>query len=325
LTATWGQWDSVSVFFMVAALWLLLRGNPEWALPVLIYASLIKPQMAALIPIVLIAWWRWYIQPPRDADHAHADIDRRRHVEQLALAALASLAVFVVVAVPFNVGVPPLPTRWTIFERMRFALDRFPVVSENGYNLWTILGHASASSSVNDGQAFLLGLSYQRSGSLLLAAAMLTILALFWRRPTRSMALWAALATTFALFMLPTRIHERYLLPAVVLALLVSAVAPHLRWLGITLSLSYLVNIYMVYHQVEQRPFGDGAVNDVALGIASVNLFLFLVVMGVGFTLARQPVDAHDEAGELLPRTGPLPDAAGLAIPGRSSFGSQAS
>jgi Gpi18-like mannosyltransferase len=323
LTATWGQWDSVSAFFMLAALWLVLRGSPEWALPVLTYATLIKPQMAALVPLALIAWWRWRILPPRrDAGPA---TQRRKHVELLAMGALASLVVFVVVAVPFNVGLPPLPTRWTIVDRMQFAMNRFQSVSENAYNLWTILGHAGRSSGVNDGQVFLLGLSYQQWGTLLLALTLLAIWALVWLRPTRSMVVWGSLATTFALFMLPTRIHERYLLPAVVLAVLVSAVAPHLRWLGPALSLSYLANIYAVYHQSGGGGFGGGGgVSDlVVLGVSAVNLFLFLAVIALGVALARQPAVAAEALPATIPPLEPLEPLEPGAVPARPPLGPQ--
>jgi hypothetical protein len=73
LSATWGQWDSVSAAFMLVGLWLLLRGNPEWSLPFLTYASLIKPQLALLLAIAAIAWWRWFVQPGRDQAEAHGN------------------------------------------------------------------------------------------------------------------------------------------------------------------------------------------------------------------------------------------------------------
>src|SRR3712207_7376899 len=34
LSSIWGQWDAVSALGALIALWLLMRGSPEWSLPV---------------------------------------------------------------------------------------------------------------------------------------------------------------------------------------------------------------------------------------------------------------------------------------------------
>jgi hypothetical protein len=112
------------------------------------------------------------------------------------------------------------------------------------------------------------------------------------------MALWAALAITFSSFMLPTRIHERYLLPAVVLALLVGALVPTLRWVSAALSLTYLVNLYDVYAaaQMRSQPFGQYA-GLVVTATSAANLALLLAVFAVGLALARGRPSKPDEPG----------------------------
>ncbi|HEX3723656.1 MAG TPA: hypothetical protein VHV31_12750, partial [Nitrolancea sp.] len=243
LSATWGQWDSVSAAFMLVGLWLVFRGSPEWSLPFLTYASLIKPQLALLIAVAAIVWWRWFVQPRRDDDAAMRGRWHGR-IGRLVTSALVSFAIFLAVDLPFGVGLPLFPTRWTIFGRATDALDRYTSISANAFNIWGVFGQSSNMNSVTDSKIFFVGLSYQTWGTLLLAIAVCIALALLWIRPTREMALWAALAITFALFMLPTRIHERYLMPAVVLAVLVAAISPALRWVGIALSLTYFANIF---------------------------------------------------------------------------------
>lgn len=290
LTSIWGQWDSVSVCAMLIALWLLMRGSPEWALPVLTYACLVKPQLALLIPLVVVAWWRWSIQPPGRPRRIRENL--RREAGRAALAVAGSLGVFLLICLPFSVGLPLLPTRWTIFDRLTVALDHFRAVSENAFNLWGIVTQAG-SLGVADSRTFLLGLSYQTWGYLLLGVTMGLVLGLCWWRPSREMLVWGALAITFAAFMFPTRVHERYLLPAVALALLVAALAPALRWLGAALSLTYLANLYEVYHLLGGAGFFGGSQfggqfdNRLILVISAANLFLFLVVIVAGFALVR--------------------------------------
>ncbi len=295
LTAIWGQWDSISAFFMLAGVWLLIRGNPEWSLPVFTYAALIKPQLGLLLMLALVAWWCWRWRLRLDLAQ-QADPGARR-IAGLVFGSLAAVVVFLSVDMPFNVGLPPLPTRWSIFERVSYALNRHQSISANAFNLWGVFGKSSNLTSIVDSQTFLAGISYQHWGDLLLGVAVLIVMVLFWTRPDRSMALWASLAITFSLFMFPTRIHERYLMPAVVLAVLVSAIASNLRWVGIAMSLTYFVNIFYVYHYFNRFGPGGGGGNPndlVPLGISTVNVFLLLVVFVVGFLLAFQDLRGTD-------------------------------
>lgn len=298
LTAIWGQWDPVSACFLVLALWLLVRGTPEWSLPALTYAALVKPQMALAVPVVAVVWWRWSIKPagrwplPAWPDLAPA-------IRRLALPVAASALVFVAIAVPFDVGLPPLSTRWTLFDRLAVAWNAYPYTSLNAFNLWELVA-GGAGRVVHDGEAFLLGASYQTWGTLLLGAVVVLAVALVWRRPTRLMALWATLAITLGMFVLPTRIHERYLLPAVVLAVLVAALVPALRWLGAGLSLTYLANLYWVYTSAQgpgprlTSQFGRAAAQAVPQPgepivtlLSAANVALLLVVLLTGFLLLR--------------------------------------
>jgi Gpi18-like mannosyltransferase len=290
LTATWGQWDSVSAFFMVVALLFLLRGAPEWSLPFLTYASLIKPQLAALFPLVALAWLRWAIFPPGDTTRAFR-VPRSHRMVRAGLGVASVPIIFSAVVLPFDVGVPPLSTRWTILDRVQVALDRFKATSLNAYNLWSVLAHGTRSRRVPDSRTFLLGLSYRQWGIGLLALAMLTVFALFWLRPSRAVALWAAFATMLSLFVLPTRVHERYLFPAFVLAVLGAVVIPALRWIGALLSLTYFANLVVVYAASRKDIRLDAIwTNRIVLATATLNLFLLLAVFTAGVSLVRSPL-----------------------------------
>ena len=177
-------------------------------------------------------------------------------------------------------GSTPLPTHWTIFERVSIAANTFKAISANAYNLWVLIeGRAMAR---QDHATFLAGLSYRTWGTLLLTAALALILIVFWRRTTQVMLLWAALATTFSIFMLPTRLHERYLLPAVALAVLCAAILPRLRWPAILLSLTYFANLFLVY-RMARNPFGGASSEPPELIIrliSATNVVVWIAVAG---------------------------------------------
>ncbi|MDQ3855706.1 MAG: phospholipid carrier-dependent glycosyltransferase, partial [Chloroflexota bacterium] len=94
---------------------------------------------------------------------------------------------------------------------------------------------------------FVMGLSYQTWGVLLTLAAYVYILVRYQRRSSTAALIWACVAISYALFVLPTRSHERYMFPVIVFATLMAALAPRLWWLFASVSCIYLANLYYAY------------------------------------------------------------------------------
>ena len=216
------------------------------------------------------------------------------------LALVASLLVLVVVPLPFDVGLPGTPVRWSIVERAAAALNRYTSTSYSAFNLWTSPLGAPAGVELfkqPDRAPWLLGLSYQLWGLLFLVAAYGGVLAWYWRRngmnaergpgtrlrvasaeqgrgsargargnPDENLfrvprsalraplLVWACLAVSQALFVLPTRVHERYIFPALVFGALATALAPRLGSLYAGLTLVSFANLYYVYAQFFAPP-----------------------------------------------------------------------
>jgi Gpi18-like mannosyltransferase len=301
LTAIWGQWDSVSAAFALIAVWLVIRGDPAWALPLLTWAALIKPPFAALLPLVLLAfvrrhvvpWTRWGGTHPRTESLAAS-------LGELALTAVISVLLAGALLLPFDVGVGALPARWDLLERVRYSLELYPEASVNAFNLWaTPLGGNRES----DAQP-LLGVAVRTWGLALFGAAYVLILARYWRRPDAQAYIWAAFAIAFAAYMLPTRVHERYLLPALTLAALAAALATRLRWFFAALSVSYFANLYWVYDQRERA-----LELEVLYQSEAVVVLVALVNVGLlAYTLTRMlPVLLESNAGTIPNESPPNP------------------
>jgi hypothetical protein len=298
LTAIWGQWDSVSAALALIAVWLVIRGDPAWTLPPLTWAALIKPPFAALLPLDLLSFvWRHVVPHTRWGGTQSTTESLMASLGELALTAVICVLLARALLLPFDVGVGPLPARWDLLERLRYSLDLYPETSVNAFNLWAtpLVGNREP-----DAQP-LLGVAVRTWGLALFGAAYLLILARYWRRPDARAFIWAAFAISFAAFMLPTRVHERYLLPAITLAALAAAVTPRLRWFFAALSVTFFANLYWVY-DLSDRAFEL----EVVYQSEAVVLLVALVNVGLlAYTLTRMLPLLRDGNGAKFPNGSP--------------------
>jgi Gpi18-like mannosyltransferase len=303
IASTWDQWDSISTCALLFAIWFFLRRRYVFAAAALTYASLIKPQYSALGLLFALAFLRWNVLPA-----AHAAWSKRgswRALIRPVAAAIGAVAAAIVTAaallVPFGVGFWPLKTQFTIFERIHYVYLIHDETSLNAFTLWAtpLVGNG-----VNDWQFHFLGLETGVWGRIFLGLGLFAVLALWWGRGTERAFAWACLAMTFCLFMLPTRIHERYLFPTVALAALVAAIQPRRLWFCFAISAMFAINVIAVFwfaHAKQGAPFFDRHNPWVMLG-ALINTGLFVWVMARGLPGA----DEMERAGWRVPRLGGL-------------------
>lgn len=286
LSAVWVAWDSVSTVLAVLSLWLVLRGAPEWALPVLTYAALIKPPLILLAPAYGLAFLHRYLAPhtPWAAGlNAPAPVESLgRSLSRAVVAAVASVVILIVTLTPFGVGLPPLPpTGWSIFDQLTYAFTRFPYAWLNAFNVWALLAMQKPLEWPSDQQEFL-GLTYQAWGALLWATTCATLLIRYARRGDDRALVWVCMALMFASFMLPTRMHPRYLLPTLVLAALAPVLAPRLRWLAVALTVTFLANLlwnYNLYFPLIEIARSDESSDVFIRVLALANVVLLSVVV----------------------------------------------
>jgi dolichyl-phosphate-mannose-protein mannosyltransferase len=256
VSAFWGQWDSVSAFVVIVAIWLALRGNPEWAFPVLTYAVLIKPQFLAVIPLLLVAFTR-SLRSKSTAGTTSGfrtlpAIRAPGALRPVLTAAGSSLFVLYAVILPFGVGLWPFSQRWTLAQRFQVAWNLQPFIDKWAFNIWAtpLSPHGGLSIgrlTASDQAPFFLGQSYQRWGELLLGAAIALAVLVYARVNGELSLLWAGLCITLSLFTLLTRVHERYVFPAVMLAALIAPIIPRLRPAYLLLSVTFMLNLLFVF------------------------------------------------------------------------------
>jgi len=178
-----------------------------------------------------------------------------------------------VVAFTVTVFLVILPFEWsnpvTFLSNIYFgAYGGYQYTSINAFNLWGMFGLW-----IPDGNLYIVG------WALFGAFAAFTLYVLHKRFHVSGdmLAIFAAFLLFFAFFMLPTRIHERYLFPAIsMLVLLLPFATKKIRYLYVGLTATLFINqAYVLAFLNSANPFipqGDWVV----LAVSIINLVMFL-------------------------------------------------
>ncbi len=257
LSTVWAQNDSIATLAVLAAIYLLVTGRTELAAVAAVVAMLVKFQYGFAIPIVAVVGLRRHVLGRADGDGTTWPRDPRR----AGLAILAGFATLVVTCVPFGLKLfDPTDPAHSLVDRFIGASKAFPGVTQNAFNLWMnpyfdII--AVGSSGLTEGHvvddtvvAFTIAgmaLTWQWIGNLLFIAAVAMALAVFLRRSDGVAIVVVALVIAVAFFALPTRVHERYLYPALAFGLPMIAAGPAWCRLYIALSTIFFLDVYWVY------------------------------------------------------------------------------
>lgn len=198
--ACWGQIDSVLAVLLAALLLLARRGKWRTAIPLFALAVLAKPQAGLLVPLGLAALAR--------------DLIRERETRKpIALGLAGGVLVTAVIVLPFSANqASPL---W-IVDKYVETLSSYAYATLSTGNLMFLLG---GNWTPND-QAVLGGITYGQLGMALMALSFAFSIAVYLRGKGRKRLMLASAATMQLVFVLGSKMHERYILPALVLLLL---------------------------------------------------------------------------------------------------------
>ncbi len=282
VSAYWGQIDSVSWGLLLLALWLALRSSdlPQKTVPRLVWAwlaiafsVLIKPQ-GALVALVVLAF----------AFTAPDPEQRRRRLIGTAAGLVAALGLVYAIAVLFHGSFDPVADFAWLLQRYQFGSTVYPYNSVNAFNLYAIKQPFWQPDTIPL-QVFGIaaGPSWLWGIVLVLAAAALIVTRYLQQRTDRAF-LEAAMLVAFAFFTLATRMHERYIFGAFLLAFPLIAFGRQYAWAAGALSVTTLLNlVYSFAYQsvMETHPPGVDATNLWGAGshlIALLNVAVFFLM-----------------------------------------------
>ncbi len=257
--AIWGQFDAIYTFFLVFSLFLIFESKPKLAIVTFILGILTKPQSIALAPLFLYLVLKknnWSLKG-------------------------ALISVLVAAATVFAVI---LPFEWSnpvtfLTEKYFGAYSTYPFTTLNAFNIWGFGGMW-----VSDTTVFVFLTPYVMGWIMFAALAIFTVYFVHKYSSSSSyelIALFAAFVLFFGFFMLPTRIHERYMFPAMAILALLFPFIKKARPLYVALTATCFANQAYVLPLLNAGKFiesGDVVVLIVSL-INSIALVYVLLLM----------------------------------------------
>ncbi len=272
-SALWGQSDAAGALVLLLGVAALIRGNSEGAAALAAAAALVKPQFGVvLVPLVLFVLVKRHLirvgsgprHPPWGPRPLAARLARQQGPLRLLTSALAAGAAFFVLALPFGMG--PLE----YLERMFSTAGGYGYLSVNAFNAWALVGSGgtpplAGSLAWSDDTVPLLGpLPGVAIGAALLVAGFLWGTVRGAVRDDRWTLLVAVTFLAVAFFVLPTRVHERYIFPAVALLPLLAVVSGRWAVALLLLSVGAFINLHAILtlplygtDDITSLPFGE--------------------------------------------------------------------
>ncbi|MCL2359521.1 MAG: hypothetical protein LBH74_06855 [Nitrososphaerota archaeon] len=256
--AIWGQFDAIYTFFLVLALILALKKKPEVSAVTFAIALLTKPQAIALLPLIVFV------------------IFKEDGLKRLVTSVVAFVTTIFVVILPFEWSGSPVNFLSNIYFG---AYDGYQYTSINAFNLWGLFGLW-----VPDGGLYIVG--WILFG--VFSALTLYILHKRFQASGELLAVFGAFLLLFAFFILPTRIHERYLFPALSMLVLLLPFSKKIRLLYAGLTATLLINQAYVLSFLNAGRFinhnlmvNPPQLDGVVLLVGIINLGLFLYALSI--------------------------------------------
>lgn len=208
--AAWGQFDALLSLLLAAGVVSLLNRRATWA--GVAFGAALATKLLAVVALPAAAVWAW----------------RRLRPREFAGSVAAGLVTIAVLSAPYLAGGagPRMARAYTE------AVGYYPFRTAEAYNGWYLLDRFDiavrglpAVAARRDDRVAVGTLTHRDVGLMLFAAGMLYVVVPLWRHPTDYALVLASVMSFFVFFILPTQVHQRYLVPAAALLALGAGVS----------------------------------------------------------------------------------------------------
>jgi hypothetical protein len=266
--------------------------------------------------------------------------------------ALIGFIVAVVLSAPFGLSVvePSAQAPFVksgLLQQIGRAAGGYPYVTVNAYNPWALVPgdtglslakhglwmcdmagigpNLSGGDRCSTGTAFVGPIPAIAVGTALLLATIALVLIFAARHPERRTLLVALAVLALAFFVVPTRVHERYLFPLYAVGAILAAVSVRWRVAYVLLSVATFANMYVVITTIYDN--SSHRIRD-WLGIgSSINDELWVAViamvhlLGFVWALAQLRANGREQLADEIAEAGVIDESAGLPEPEREPHG----
>jgi len=262
-SAVWGQTDAAGAAIILVALISLWRSQPEITASVAVLGAVVKPQFGViLLPLVGITLLRRHLGlylTTRTESSSLPWLHRAGPVRVVTSMAAGALLLYVLIT-PFGL------TFHSFLKFLTSVVKEYPYLTVNAFNPWALVGSDKpplAFAGIVWGvdhwsrdDIFLVGsVTGAEIGTALLAVGFLVGCARLALRADRTSVLVVGAYLAMCFFILPTRVHERYLFTVLAFCPLLAAM--NRRWLVATLALTigFFINLHCALTVSVPLPF----------------------------------------------------------------------
>src|ERR1700722_2033711 len=271
-TVVWGQSDSVMTFVTLLSIVAILGEQYEIAWGLAAIAVLVKPQGLMMLPVLGI----WTMLETDFATWIRSGV--------------ALIAVFVIGIAPFQIG-----HEWNwIIKLYTSTAAYYHETSVNAFNLMALLGGLRQADSTT-----FAGVSFFTLGMSLLMPLYAFVAWILWRGRTPTRLLFASFIAVFGFFMVAPRMHERYMYPAIALAVPLALEAPEMLAVFVIITITCFINLAYILHTLDTVVFLDSR-DGLAMATSALNVVALGLALYWGSTRMKDSSTESDPIGEFF-------------------------
>ncbi len=271
-TVVWGQSDSVMTFVTLLSIVTLLGEQYEIAWGLAAIAVLVKPQGLMMLPV--LGFWTML------------ETDFATWIKS----GIALIAVAIIGIAPFQIG-----HEWNwIIKLYSSTAAYYHETSVNAFNLMALLGGVRQADSTT-----FAGVPIFALGMSLLVPLYAFVAWILWRGRTPTRLLFASFIAIFGFFMVAPRMHERYLYPAIALAVPLALEAPEMLAVFVIITITCFINLAYILHTLNTVVFLDSR-DGLAMATSALNVVALGLALYWGSTRMKDSSTETDPIGEFF-------------------------
>lgn len=280
-SSIWGQFDSIPATMLIGVIVLFVYKKHNLAALLFLLAVLTKPQSGLLLPVVLYLYFK----------------DFRfslRSFIRLLTGVLSGLVIYYSIVIPFYIPTSHshkllkfIDQLYWLFDLYVKSIKDYPFASANAFNFWFLLG-----GQIQPDVLPFFGLNYLAWGNILLILGLcFAFTCLIKGKASIYAIIYFSYLVLFTAFFFMTKMHERYLLPAIIFITLATIFDKrHSLTLGLV-SLSVFINHVYLYIISFRKIYWLDRWDRIGIIFSAIMLLTYILSLYQGYKVFIKPVN----------------------------------